>query len=194
MSTESDMTENANRTDNAEPTPGRSPDLNDGKTTAELARLADVAAYISASYDHSMRMIVDLIEDGFSTGASIPVTLFVGGTMVSGELVSTETYWGLFAEKWRRILEDGGREPTEISELLESIAANGKGSEEKESELRAREEATGIPRLRSWLSLKNARAYAGVVAIPEEGALMRIRTSSIAGFMAGGLIRNHPHD
>lgn len=160
------------------------------KSRDEIRRLSKSALYLTTVPDRSMRVMIDLLEDTLPVDTTISVTLMVGGNMMSGELISTATYWKLFAERWRTYLSGAGIDVAATDEMAQVIAALGTLSDSDKALERKRYEDTGVPTLYPWVSLKNARLFSGSVAIPEEGTLMRIRTSAIDGFTSGALSKS----
>jgi hypothetical protein len=119
---------------------------------------------------------------------ALPITVLVGGTVISGFLVSAREWWSELAAQLRESLL---REPDPKS--------FGRASEFRDRLATSFDEAgsseTGIARGTGYVHLRMARTFEadGVVpGVPEQTLLLRLRMSQVQGWSFGSLERTGP--
>ncbi len=122
-------------------------------------------------------MLVDLANHGLSFG----LVAWLGGSIVSGQMVSAEDYWNGVAAEVESSVED-----TEISAPLAGVF--------RDIAVQAREDfktPIGEGEPPTYLHLKDARAYvSGQPPMPENrGVWLRAPISRVDGFALGRLGR-----
>jgi hypothetical protein len=133
---------------------------------------------ISGSVDSFLQSLVSIVNDEL---ASIPITLSVGGLLISGAMIGGKTYFDEFARQFK----DGFRNiSSETSSTIEE-AFKGLGDVydpiQKESQGSA---AISKPHL---IHLKDAQIYLSGAgpALSEKGVLWRGRLDAVDGFSLG---------
>jgi hypothetical protein len=138
------------------------------KEEAEIAQSRRPHAETTDSY---LQILVKMVND-VEERISLPITLLVGGTLVSGLLIGIREYFESFAEEFTKTFAD--REAA--ASVRESIVPD----------LSAPSEGDPLPQ---YIHLKDARYYGApggpIVAGP--GVLWRGRISEVGGFHYGRL-------
>jgi hypothetical protein len=120
-----------------------------------------------------------LVEDANDFGVEVPITLFVGGSVISGVLTSGRIYFEGFADQFAAGWPEEGRQqirasmatPGEVYPLL----APGEKSPRKQPA--------------QFIHLRDARVLAGTQAMPHtsQGFLWRGRLAAVGGYALGRL-------
>ncbi|MGE6115874.1 gas vesicle accessory protein GvpU [Aeromonas salmonicida] len=119
--------------------------------------------------DEHLANVVDLFN--INPGMSFGITLTVGGTLISGQLISGKEYFDYLANLLHR---DG---------LAEDSVSNTLSNEMKwMSEHIYSKESVGRP---THIHLKNAKHYFGDTSMPTNGGYWRGRLCEVSGFMLG---------
>ena len=109
--------------------------------------------------------------------AEIGITLNVSGLVISGQLISSKTYFGELSKLMglaETNSEGGSAVASAFNKFFQTLADSPNSSNE-----------TQIP---EYIHLKNARSYiSGDSVIPNSGALWRGQLSSVDGFFIGEL-------
>lgn len=114
-----------------------------------------------------------------NSGLSLPITLMMGGSLVSGTLIGGAQWLERFSELTFDSLKGVSRE---IAEVL-------RGNIASYAEIYMREPEEDAPPA-SFVHLYNAKIYTGGKIVPTEGAgmLWRGRLSEVSGFNLGTLL------
>ena len=138
-------------------------------------------------HDSYLQVLISLAEDG----AKVPVTLSIGGMLVTGHLISTQEY----REGVEKVLFDtvdasgAGREETEaVKEAFLLRRQIQEDIEEGDKYVRDIEEGKPIPpRPYKYVHLTNARFYApsGQPWTQPEGFVWRGKAAAVDGFVVG---------
>lgn len=118
-----------------------------------------------------------------------PITLFVNGSLVSGQLVSGHRYFGDgLGTALKQFFNNDESEGTK-SAIKHLTAAKDVYLEDKSKEVATKEgEEVPYKRPPQFIHLREARVFvAGQKPIPEEGSWWRGRLSSVDGFHFGSL-------
>lgn len=122
--------------------------------------------------DNYLQVLVKLVND-VEGGISLPMTLLVGGTLVSGSLIGIREYFDLFAEQFATVFTD----PEAAADVKKAIVPD-----------MSAPSSPGDP-LPQYIHLKDASYYASqggpIVAGP--GVLWRGRITEVGGFHFGRL-------
>jgi hypothetical protein len=117
-----------------------------------------------------------------TTDLEIAITLHVRGLVVTGRLISGETYWRETAAELLEGAEDGPDLARQaLAESMEGIADQYRDAEGDPR----RDDAPG-PRS-TFLHLRDARTLTPGGPVPTDGALWRGRVASVDGFKLGML-------
>ena len=137
--------------------------------------------------DSYLQVLISLAEDG----TKIPVTLSLGGMLVTGQLISTREY----RESFEKVLfetvdvtREGREEREAVKEAFLLRRQIQEGIEEGDKYVRDIEEGKPIPPSPyKYVYLKNARFYApsGQPWTQPEGFLWRGKTAAVDGLMVG---------
>jgi len=134
----------------------------------------------SRTVDWFLQSLVSIVNN---ESANIPITLSVGGLLISGEMIGGKTYFNEFARQFK----DGFREISSqtATTIEESFKKLGDVYDLIPTEAQA-QAAVPDPRL---IHLRNAQTYhSGGNPIPSEaGALWRGRLDAVDGFSLGRL-------
>ncbi|MFM0060631.1 hypothetical protein PQR64_33910 [Paraburkholderia phytofirmans] len=113
-----------------------------------------------------------LVTMANTEGVEMGITVILGGTVVTGQLISGKTYFEsfgeMFASAWnadedgKKAIQDAMSEPAKMYGPGQSDAAGP-----------------------SFIHLKNATVRTPSGALPNEGALWRGRLTEVSGFMLG---------
>ena len=120
------------------------------------------------------------------TGSELGITLFAGGMIITGTLISGRKYFEANAQEFR----DAGGEMNELfAGLLSSIAKKYPGVPETEDEAVATLKGNDPrDRRRAWIHLKDAHIVVqgpGTLLLPTNGCLWRGSLHSIDGYTFG---------
>lgn len=119
----------------------------------------------------------DLLQMANTLNASIGITLTVGGTLLTGQLIGGAEYWKKFADQFASAFPPG--EATES--IRESFAA------------KAEIYPAGAPMPKygyNYIHIDNCRAFVGGSFVPTTGTLWRGRAAEVDGFSLGVLNAN----
>jgi hypothetical protein len=135
---------------------------------------------ISGSVDCFLQSLVSIVND---ESASIPITLSVGGLLISGDMIGGKTYFNEFARQFK----DGFRNIT--SETASAIEEAFKRLGDVYDPIQKESQGGAIipkPRL---IHLKDAQIYpSGASPAPsKKGVLWRGRLEAVDGFSLGKL-------
>ena len=132
----------------------------------------------SRTVDWFLQSLVSIVNN---ESASIPITLSVGGLLISGEMIGGKTYFNEFARQFKDSFKDlNSKTAATIEESFKRLGEVYDLIPQKAQEHASLPE----PRL---IHLRNAQTYhAGGSPIPaEEGALWRGRLEAVDGFSLG---------
>lgn len=110
---------------------------------------------------------------------SMGVTLSVGGTVVTGQLISGKEYLELSAGQVSEVFKSLGVSEEAAREIKEGFS--------KPAQSLYREETSAQPSGYGYIHLKNARIVAGTSSHALGGSLWRSRLSAVDGFSLGEL-------
>jgi hypothetical protein len=131
--------------------------------------------------DYFLQHLVDTVNRN-SGKVPLPITLNVGGLMVTGFMVDGKTYYEMFAEEFKRF---AGHTIQNIDEVLTGFRQWGEHYVSRYSESETEKDDTHELQ---YIFLKNARYLSGGKLVPSEGRnLWRGRLSSVDGFSLGVL-------
>lgn len=148
---------------------------------------ADSGEYIDS--DWLLSLFVSMVNDG--SGMTIGITLFVGGAVISGQLIGGRDYFTSLSQQFERALgvDRGDRGPI-FKGAIDLYSAKVKSPENPDSEDGERTVAPG------YLHLRNSRVYHGTTQIPQQcdGILWRGRLTQVDGFILGELRQERKPD
>ncbi len=122
-----------------------------------------------------------LVHVANTSDVEMGITLHVHGQMVTGRLISGNTYWSESAADLRA----SGKGPTELIEAMaESME---RVAEEYRATYTDSETVAEHPSMTAFLHLRNAHTLGPQGPTPTDGALWRGRLSSVDGFTFGEL-------
>ncbi len=132
------------------------------------------------SQDWLLEMLVALVD---AQSVSINITLSVGGSLVSGKLVSGKEYFNSFADQVSSGFKDMGVSEATAKVMREQLAQPGEvfHGESTDSKLKTKP---------SYLHLKNARVISGNASYASQSTWYRGRLSTVEGFFLGEAIPN----
>lgn len=137
--------------------------------------------------DSSLQVLISLAEDG----AKLPVTLIIGGMLVTGHLISTQEYRAGVEKSVLEAVEASGDGPEEREAAKEAFALRRQiyeGIEEGDKYARDIEEGKPLPLSPyKYVHLKDARFYApsGQPWTQPEGFLWRGKAAAVDGLVVG---------
>jgi hypothetical protein len=139
---------------------------------------------VTAESDWFLRVLVRSVNSIGGKGGSFGfgITLSIGGSLVSGDLISGREYFETFAADFANGAERSGF-PELGATLKKSFSQFGEMYKpEPDDDGEARSRGPG------YIHLKNARVHHGERRIPwERGVLFRARLSAVDGFILGSL-------
>jgi hypothetical protein len=123
--------------------------------------------------DYFLQNLVDLVHRNRGN-ITFPITLFVGGIVISGQMIDGETYYNLFAENFdkmtSRSIQNWEDVVSEFKEWGKPFTSYGTDEEHKTHEL-------------TYIFLRDATFLSGTRVVPMQGGLLwRGRLSSVDGF------------
>jgi hypothetical protein len=125
-----------------------------------------------ATVDWFLAELVELAELGFSP----PLTLTVGGSYISGKLISAQDY---FEEISKIFKPKEGDSNSNLKSLHERFIEHAKASERKDEY---------IGNVRRYIHLKDAKCHTtDGKAMPINGVLQRFKLTAVCGFSFGKL-------
>jgi hypothetical protein len=135
---------------------------------------------ISRTVDWFLQALVSIVND---ESASIPITLSVGGLLISGEMVGGKTYFDEFARQFKEGFKGISRETSATIE--EAFKRLGDVYDPTQQESRGN---TYIPKPH-LVHLRNVQIYhaGGPPLLSEKGVLWRGRLEAVDGFSLGKL-------
>lgn len=126
--------------------------------------------------DNTLRMLVSIVNA--VPGVSIGITLHLGGSVVSGQLVANTTYFHGVSAEMRSAGGEGQAIANSIADSFESLA--GEAEKRRNDEDPARQPA--------FIHLKDARFLGGNDLVPNNrGVWWRGRLTEVGGFSIGQL-------
>jgi hypothetical protein len=131
------------------------------------------------SIDWYLQSLVSIVNSASTEGTEIEIslTLVVGGSLVSGMLISGKKYFDIFADEFSAAW------PGEKSSIRESFASNGKIYEKDDES-----EGKSKP-LPQFIHMRNARVYNGGSPFPQkQGVLWRGKINAVSGFNLGSVL------
>jgi len=142
----------------------------------------DKIDYSFSNNDWFLQLLVSLVNG--KSGVSFSITLNIGGSIISGDMISGQEYFETFADSVSKGLELSG---------LESVAPRTREAFLKFAEIYNKDNPNDNEinkRQPSFIHLKNTKFFhPGKPPIPDgEGFLWRGRISEIGGFSLGKLV------
>ena len=140
--------------------------------------------------DDQDELLTTFVENATTWGITFAITLFVGGTVITGVLVSGKAFYEDLADIWDQLAGHDDIPPSEprAGDLFRKIAAETYALEAGGPPTRAGNEPRSIPK---FIHLENARFFGAApgFAIPtsEKGPYWRGKISSVDGFQLGYL-------
>jgi hypothetical protein len=143
----------------------------------------EIQSHLAALPDWYMQRLVNLVN---GTEIEFPITLFVSGAMVSGQLVSGHRYFGEgLASALKQFFGKAGDEAKTAIEHLTSAKEIYLKEQKEQKDENADDKVKRPPQ---YIHLREARVFtAGQEPIPTEGAWWRGRLSSVDAFHFGSL-------
>ncbi|MDN2716866.1 gas vesicle accessory protein GvpU [Janthinobacterium sp. SUN120] len=121
------------------------------------------------------RLLQELVKHANDWGLSISITLNLGGSMVSGQLISVETYLDEFAAEFKASFKDNPEIAQSYFDLFSSYKPKRSEAEDKSPITPAR-----------YIHLQGVRTYApGRPQFSVTSNLWRGRISEVSGFFIG---------
>jgi hypothetical protein len=140
---------------------------------------------ISRTVDWFLQALVSIVN---GESASIPITLSVGGLLISGEMIGGKTYFDEFARQFKDGFGDiSSKTSATIEEAFKRL-----GDVYDPTQKESRENAyTPKPYL---VHLRNVQMYhaGGLPLLSEKGVLWRGRLEAVYGFSLGRLSLDSP--
>jgi hypothetical protein len=135
---------------------------------------------ISRTVDWFLQALVSIVND---ESASIPITLSVGGLLISGEMIGGKTYFDEFARQFKEGFK--GISSETAATIEEAFKRLGDVYDPTQKESRAN---TYIPKPH-LVHLRNVQMYhpGGPPLLSEKGVLWRGRLEAVDGFSLGKL-------
>jgi hypothetical protein len=130
--------------------------------------------------DWLLEMLVALVD---AQSVSVNITLSVGGSLVSGKLVSGKEYFNSFAEQVSSGFKDMGVSEATAKIMREQLAQPGEVFHGESTD----------PKLKNkpnYLHLKNARIISGTASYASQSTWWRGRLSAVEGFFLGDATPN----
>ena len=128
--------------------------------------------------DYQLEMLVALVD---AQSVSINITLSIGGSLVSGKLVSGKEYFNSFADQMSSGFKDMGVSEATAKTMREQLAQPGEVFHGESTD----------PKLKTkplYLHLKNARIISGNASYTSQSTWYRARLSAVDGFFLGEAI------
>jgi hypothetical protein len=136
---------------------------------------------LARTVDWFLQSLVSIVND---ESASLPITLSVGGLLISGEMIDGKTYFNEFARQFKDGFKGISRETAATIELAFKRLGDVYDPIQKEARWNA---YTPKPHL---IHLRNVQIYhaGGPPLLSEKGVLWRVRLEAVDGF---SLDKNH---
>lgn len=140
----------------------------------EQKKLNEGQSPVMMETDWYLQTLVELVN---RTDGEFPITLYVGGVVVSGYLTGGLKYFSGLQKQLKEFFGNGDN----IEETTALMVAHAK-------EVYSLENTTDQPPLAQYIHLRSARVFApGQVPMPREGCWWRGKLASVSGFSFGAL-------
>jgi hypothetical protein len=117
----------------------------------------------------------------------VPITLFVGGALVSGMAIGARAFFKRYGQSWATLMTPENQPPNELAKAMLEKFDN--MAEAIYSEIDSRDERPAP----SFIHLRDASVFHPTGVIPGTGGtLMRFRISRVDGFILGELRKGPP--
>jgi len=146
--------------------------------------MAEDTGPLSNEYDWYLDLFIALAEKG----ATLPITLNVGGMLITGLLISTTEYLDGVAKLVSEHFAKKGTDPEEVKSIEESLSLRRFLTEKMAVDTTI--PPTDMDETDKYIHLKNVRFYLPSNNQPTypPGLLWRGKASAVAGFIFGELI------
>jgi len=140
--------------------------------------------------DDQDELLTTFVENATTSGIKFAITLFVGGTVITGVLVSGKAFYEDLGNIWDSLAGHSNLPPAQrrAGDIFRKIATEAYALEDTDAPAKRSSEPRPIPK---FIHLENARFFGAApgFAIPttKRGAYWRGKISSVDGFQLGYL-------